>query len=236
MDDTARLGLPLVQAAQAQKHVTVNTALARLDALVPLVIRARDRTDPPDPAPDGAVWAVPVGATGAWAGQAGRLALAGAGGWDFVTPGRGWTAFIEDEGRSAIHDGTDWRAGALTLSPAGAGLIAGLREGDHQIPPGGSHSTAILIPSRAMVFGVTARVLETITGTTSAWRIGTPGALDRLGSGLGLQAGSWGQGMLGWPMAYFADTPLVISPAGGSFTGGRVRLSLHFVEITLPSA
>jgi len=33
MDETARIGLPLVQAAQAQKHVTVNEAFARLDAL-----------------------------------------------------------------------------------------------------------------------------------------------------------------------------------------------------------
>jgi hypothetical protein len=106
MDETARLGLPLLQAAQAQKHVTVNAALARLDGLLPLVIVGRDRVDPPDPAPEGAVWAVPEGATGAWTGQAGRLALAVNGGWEFVTPDRGWTAFIEAEGRSAIHDGS----------------------------------------------------------------------------------------------------------------------------------
>ena len=236
MDETARLGLPLLQAAQAQKHVTVNAALALLDGLLPLVIVARDRADPPVPAPEGAVWAVPEGATGAWTGHAGRLALAVNGGWAFVAPQRGWAAFVEAEGRSAIHDGSEWRAGALTLSPAGAGLVAGLREGDHEILAGGSQTTAIRIPAQAMVFGVTARVLETITGTTSAWRIGTSAALDRMGSGLGLQAGSWGRGMLGWPMAYYSETPLIVSPAGGSFAGGRVRLSLHFVEIALPSA
>ena len=34
--NTARLGLPLLQPAQAQKHVTVNEALMRLDGLVNL--------------------------------------------------------------------------------------------------------------------------------------------------------------------------------------------------------
>lgn len=235
MDETARLGLPLLQAAQAQKHVTVNSALARLDALAPQVIAARDRADPPDPPPEGAVWAVPATATGAWAGKGGQLALAVNGGWEFVVPQRGWCAFIEAEGRSAIHDGDDWRAGALTLSPSGAGLVAGMCEADHVIQPGGSHNSAVVIPAQAMVFGVTSRVLETVTGT-SAWRIGTQGALDRFGSGLGPQAGSWGHAMLGWPMAYYANTPLIVSPSGGSFTGGRVRIALHFLEIMLPSA
>ncbi len=34
MTDTTRLGLPLLAPAQAQKHVTVNEALGRLDAVV----------------------------------------------------------------------------------------------------------------------------------------------------------------------------------------------------------
>ncbi|NND41100.1 MAG: DUF2793 domain-containing protein, partial [Silicimonas sp.] len=33
MADTSRLGLPLLDPAQAQKHVTVNEAFLRLDAL-----------------------------------------------------------------------------------------------------------------------------------------------------------------------------------------------------------
>lgn len=234
MDDTARLGLPLLQAAQAQKHVTVNAALARIDGLLPLVIVARDRTDPPAAAAEGAVWAVPEGATGAWAGQAGRLALARNGGWDFVTPQRGWQAFFEAEGRSAIHDGGGWVMGALTLSPFGAGMIAGLRETEHQILPGGIQATDVVIPSFGMVFGVSAKVVETITGTTKSWRIGTNGSLDRFGTAIGKDVGSWSAGMIAWPMSYYADTPIMVAPSGGTFAGGRVRLTLHYLEVIRP--
>ena len=41
MTDTKRLGLPLMDAAQAQKHVTHNEALVRLDALTHLTVSAR---------------------------------------------------------------------------------------------------------------------------------------------------------------------------------------------------
>ena len=37
MSDSLNLNLPYVEAAQAQKHVTVNEALSRLDALVHFV-------------------------------------------------------------------------------------------------------------------------------------------------------------------------------------------------------
>jgi len=236
MDETARIGLPLVQAAQAQKHVTVNEALTRLDALCPLVIAARDLAQPPGDAAEGTVYAVPTGASGGWEGQAGRLALRLNGGWVFVLPGRGWTAFLAAEGRAAIHDGTDWQPGALTLSQGGAGLSAGIVAGDHVVTPGTSLSTGILIPAGVLVIGVTARVRETLTGTLSAWRIGTPGAVDRFGSGLGLPAGSWARGMLGAPMTYYSAAPLVLTAEGGSFAEGRVELAVHFLETRLPAA
>lgn len=235
MDETARIGLPLVQAAQAQKHVTVNEALARLDALVPLVLAGRDATEPPGAAEDGAVHAVPEGATGAWQGQAGRLAIWLNGGWAFVTPGRGWTAFLAAEGRTAVHDGAQWQAGALTLAPSGAGLSAGIVEGDHVLAAGATEMTDVVIPEAAMVIGVTARVVAPVTGSLTAWRIGTAGADDRFGSGLGLAAGSWGRGMLGTPMTYYAPTPLVLTAEGGSFAGGVVRLAIHYLETRFPA-
>jgi len=234
MDETARIGLPLVQAAQAQKHVTVNEAFARLDALWPLVIAGRDLTEPPEAVAEGTVYAVPEGAGGDWAGQAGRLALALGGGWAFASPARGWTAWLADEGRVAIHDGSGWRAGAVTLSGGGAGLAAGLAAGEHALAPGGSAVTGVVIPAGAMVIGVTARVIEALTGTLSAWRIGTAGAEDRFGTGLGLAAGSWGRGMLGAPMTYYAEAPLVLTAEGGAFDAGRVRLAVHYLETLLP--
>ena len=41
MTDTPCLGLPQIEAAQAQKHVTHNEALALLDVLVQLAVKSR---------------------------------------------------------------------------------------------------------------------------------------------------------------------------------------------------
>ena len=46
-DLSARLGLPYLMPAQAQKHVTHNEALAHLDLLVQLVVQGFDATEPP---------------------------------------------------------------------------------------------------------------------------------------------------------------------------------------------
>ena len=46
-DDTPLLSLPLILPNQAQKHVTHNEALHRLDLLVQLTVLDRDRDTPP---------------------------------------------------------------------------------------------------------------------------------------------------------------------------------------------
>lgn len=52
-DDSARLGLPYVMAGQLQKHVTVNEALTRLDALVQTAVVSRTRSSPPSVVTEG---------------------------------------------------------------------------------------------------------------------------------------------------------------------------------------
>lgn len=64
MSETIGLGLPLVQAAQVQKHVTVSLGLRRLDALVQLRLMSSSTLVPPEPASD--VYSVPTGAVKAW--------------------------------------------------------------------------------------------------------------------------------------------------------------------------
>lgn len=48
-DQSPRLALPYLQAAHAQKHVTHNEALQRLDLLAQLVVEAFDENAPPLP-------------------------------------------------------------------------------------------------------------------------------------------------------------------------------------------
>ncbi|MGB0412551.1 MAG: DUF2793 domain-containing protein, partial [Pikeienuella sp.] len=97
MSDTPNLGLPLLAASQAQKHVTMNDALLRLDALSSMVVKSRSEPSPPLTVSDGQVYLVPDGAGEAWAGRAGQLAFFVNGGWSFALPKAGWQTWIEDE-------------------------------------------------------------------------------------------------------------------------------------------
>ena len=235
MGETARFGLPLVQAAQAQKHVTVNEALLRLDALSQLVIQSLGVVTPPLAAGEGEVYAVPGGAVNAWAGQAGRLAVWLNGGWEFVAPQAGWRAWIADEGVPALFDGVEWTAGAEAVSPGGAATLRRVVEADHAITAGGLSTTGPLIPEGALVLGVTGRVLADLGGTAATFRVGVEGVSDdRYGSGIGTVAGAWFRGVTAAPMAYYADTPLTLTAEGGDFAGGIVRIAVHLAELTLP--
>jgi hypothetical protein len=232
---TANCDLPLLLPAQAQKHVTVNDALLRLDGQVDLVLQSLHRVTPPETVVDGLCWGVPSGAVNEWEGQGGKIAIAANGGWIFVAPGFGRRAMIADQGAVAIHDGSVWVAGALTLGAHGSGMIARQMSEDVTLGTGASFQTMMTIPSGAMVIGATARVLEAITGSATSWTLGNPDAANRFGQGLGKGAGSWSRGILSAPMTYWDPTPLMLTATGGQFTGGQVRVVVHWWELRIPN-
>lgn len=232
---TQRLGLPLVQGAQAQKHVTVNESFARLDGLVNLVLRSINLATPPVSALDGTCFGVPAGAEGDWGGQEGKIAIAANGGWVFADAEAGMRAFILDSGTQAVHDGISWVEGALTLGRFGSALVARTAETEFTITAGTNLSSDLYIPTSAMVIGATARVVDEISGTLTSWMLGTEGAADRFGSSLGIQKGSWARGMLSQPFTYWSPTPVILTAAGGEFGTGKVRLAVHWLELTLSS-
>jgi hypothetical protein len=117
MTDTPHLALPLLAAAQAQKHVTHNEALALLDALVHLAVKERDRTAPPGSPIEGDRYLVGPGATGAFAGQNGKLALFDLGSWRFLVPKPGWRALVEAENLIVAYDGSTWQPLVALLGP-----------------------------------------------------------------------------------------------------------------------
>ncbi|WFE73681.1 DUF2793 domain-containing protein [Roseinatronobacter sp. S2] len=106
---SARLAMPYIQPAQAQKHVTHNEALRLLDVVVQLSLVSRALSVPPLIAQNGSCYLVPAGAGGDWVGQAGQIALRDADMWDFLTPRAGWLAMVLDEDRLLFFDGTLWR-------------------------------------------------------------------------------------------------------------------------------
>jgi hypothetical protein len=108
MTDSTHLGLPYLDAAQAQKHVTHNDALRMLDALVQLSVTARNVTSAPASPAEGGRWIVGSGATGTFAGHTNSVASFQDGGWRFFVPQKGWHAFVESEGSVIVFDGTIW--------------------------------------------------------------------------------------------------------------------------------
>ena len=106
-DQTTRLGLPFILPAQAQKHVTHNEALQRLDAIVHLAISGESNTPPSSP-DDGACHLVAASPTGEWAGHAGALALFQDGYWQFIAPVAGWSAWFVSENAVRVFDGSGW--------------------------------------------------------------------------------------------------------------------------------
>lgn len=112
-ETSARISLPLIQPSQAQKHVTHNEAIVRLDATVQLTIMAFDLAEPPAVPQEGDLFSLAASPTGAWAGQGGALAYFSNGGWIFISPHEGWRAWDLAASEMRIHLGGGWQ----TLTP-----------------------------------------------------------------------------------------------------------------------
>jgi hypothetical protein len=235
MSKTAQLELPLILPAQAQKHVTVNEALARLDAVAQLRVITSTLSTPPASAQDGASYLVPAGAVGDWSGSDGRIAVRANGGWVFLAPRAGWRAWDESRAGPLVHDGSGWVADATVVSPGGAGTVARIVEFDHDFFAGTSNTTSVTIPTHSQVLGVTGRVLAAVSGAgVTGWKVGVSGSADRYGSGLGLGVNSYLSGLSGSPITYYARTPLVLTAEGGTFASGKVRIAIHLLSLEPP--
>jgi Protein of unknown function (DUF2793) len=114
---TANLALPLMAAAQAQKHVTHNEALVGLDTLVQLAVLDKDVLAPPGSPAEGDRYLI-AGAspTGAWTGWAGRVVRYQDGAWRSFVPRPGWLAFVADEADLYTYTGVGWTSFRSTLT------------------------------------------------------------------------------------------------------------------------
>jgi len=54
---------------------------------------------------------VATGATGAWAGHDGEIAVRIGGAWEYHTPNIGWICYIEDEDLLSAYKVTGWSPG-----------------------------------------------------------------------------------------------------------------------------
>ena len=110
---TPRLALPLLQPGQAQKEMTCNEALARLDlAAQGAVVAVGAETPPASPAP-GACWLLGAAPGGAWAGYPHALAGWTSSGWIFLEPHEGMQLWVGPTQGCARFSGGTWRLGEL---------------------------------------------------------------------------------------------------------------------------
>ncbi|GHB36541.1 ribonuclease III [Pseudovibrio japonicus] len=252
-ETTTHLQLPFLAAAQAQKHVTHNEALALIDLVVQLCVVSNDMGAPPDAPEEGERYIVPVGATGAFAGHDGEVAAFDGGAWRFLVPVDGWAAWVQSFGAMLVFSGGSWR-GLSSVAGLGVDDVTGgaafqqevsvLCESEYKaqsqfvtvdelISVSGSFAeSSLVIPSRAIVFCASTCVVEAVTGASS-YGCGIAGETSKFGGLLGVAKGSNNAGVIG-PSAYYSDTPLRLTANGGSFTGGKIRLSLHYFLPVVP--
>ncbi len=241
MSDTLRFHLPLLAAAQAQKHVTHNEALLRLDALSSLTLKTRGLSAPPA-ASAGDCYLVGASATGDWSGQEGKIALWRDDAWHFFDAFEGLSGFIEDEEALAIYSGGDWHiVGTVLADDTLLARSTNGAESRHQVIEtelsglsGAYVETSSIIPNRAIVFGVSTRTVTSITGAAS-YDCGLSGEQSKFGGSLGISAGSTNAGVIG-PTAFYADTPVRLTANGSDFTSGAVRLAVHCLLPVVPQS
>jgi hypothetical protein len=136
-EETARWALPMIVPGQAQKEMTHNEALTRLDLLLAATVETAPLDTPPLAPVPGTCWIVGTAPTGAWSGQAHALAGWTGGGWRFIQPREGMQLWLRDEGRSLRFLDGAWSAEPLSgrsLAIAGESIL-------------GSRAPAIAAPS-----------------------------------------------------------------------------------------
>jgi len=108
MDNSAKLGVPLLAADQAQKHVTMNDALQRFDQLVQARAINFTTTAPPPSPSAGHAYVISSPATGEWAGREGQFAAFYSGAWVYMTPSEGWRIYDESTSMPMVYNGGAW--------------------------------------------------------------------------------------------------------------------------------
>lgn len=105
---TANLALPFLQPGQAQKELTHNEALARLDIAVQASVVAAGTDLPASDPREGQCWIVGSAGTGDWSGQADAVAGWTPGGWRFVRPWQGMQVWDQEHAKCLRWNGNRW--------------------------------------------------------------------------------------------------------------------------------
>ena len=139
-DASARLALPLLAAGQAQKEMTVNEALTRLDIVVQASVVAGGLDQPPESPAAGQSWIVGANPTGDWSDRVDTIAGWTGGGWRFIAPTEGMIVWVEAVSVPWRYADGGWRAGDLAGDRVSIGgvQVVGPQVGAVAAPDGGA--------------------------------------------------------------------------------------------------
>jgi Protein of unknown function (DUF2793) len=192
---------------------------------------------PPGSPSEGDAYVVYTSGTGAWSGWDGSIAHYFNGAWKRETPAAGWWIWDIAQSAAYTYTGTAWAPGigltAATIftTPKGGALKFGFFEEEITLTGASTDSTNVL-PNQSLVFGVSSRVTQTITSAAgTAWTIGpaSGGGAGDWGSSLPFTLGTTNQGV---SVQNHYGEKVRITCTGGTFTGGKVRVSAFYAQIT----
>ncbi|HEX8467079.1 MAG TPA: DUF2793 domain-containing protein [Allosphingosinicella sp.] len=147
-DTTPRFALPFILPGQAQKELFHNEALARIDLALHPAVEGPPAGEPPSAPAAGDCWIVAPAATGDWSGRDNMLAIWTEGGWRFLAPPAGTSAWNKASAVPLLWDGSQWRAGELACT---ALLVNGVKVVGERLP-------GVASPSGGTIIDVEARV------------------------------------------------------------------------------
>lgn len=232
MVTTAHIGVTLVEQAQAQKEVTVNEGMIRLEALQNTAAKDKELISPPASPASGDVYIVGSGATGDWAGRDGEVAYYAAGAWQFIAPATGLRLWVADEARGYLFQDGQWHPEGWIHESSGEYWRPERLEIIESGLSGLSVTTGLQIPERVILCAVHCRVLTAITGASS-FSVGYSGSTTTYGSGIGVVQDATNIGVA-TPEPLFSPRDILLTANGSNFTGGEVQLVAHFMRFRGP--
>jgi hypothetical protein len=159
MASTPRFALPFIAPGQAQKELYHNEALQTLDMVAMPAVEEGPRDSPPVNPSLGACYIVGPSPTGAWAGEAHHLTGWTSGGWRFVAPAEGMTAYVRAASLPAVFRSGAWDVGAVraTALVIGGEQVVGPQAAAISSPSGG---TTVDAEARATVVQILAALRQ----------------------------------------------------------------------------
>lgn len=110
MENSEKLHLPYIMPSQAQKHVTHNEAIRKLDAIVQLSAKSWGLATPPNTPLAGDRYIIADNASGTWFNKSGQIAAWQDEAWHFYEPREGWLAWLEDTKSIIVFAEGEWMA------------------------------------------------------------------------------------------------------------------------------